>query len=201
MTIGTKLSAKYNLAILKKIRCFTFFHSIQDTLSSQSFQDIAHAGVSSKSWIATNMSKSFTQAFASSVVSIDPFAVITLVEYHDTSTVSNSSGVSDILLTRCMDAPETTINSLSSGLTVEVGATLHSILGFVLQVRSANFVQRLGRSPSCICCTIFCPKLCGRHAPWIVVERARNSAACVSAACVFQARGWNLCVGSCFQDR
>ena len=44
------------------------------------------------------------------------------------------------LLMRCVDAPESTIISLSSGLTVKVYSNLclQSVASFVLQVRSAN---------------------------------------------------------------
>ena len=64
-----------------------------------------------------NVSKCFTWTVASSVVSID--------------NVSNCSHDSSILLVNCIEAPESTRNSRSTWLMVEVDATLHSVLGFL----------------------------------------------------------------------
>ena len=64
----------------------------------------------------------------SSVLSTDPFAVSTVAGSRDTVTVSNSSGVGSTLLIICIEAPESTINYLSSALTAETDADPHSIL-------------------------------------------------------------------------
>ena len=56
-----------------------------------------------------------------SVVSTDPFAVISVVGRRDTLTVSNSSGDKPILLIIRIDAPESTNNKLFLSVwTVEV---------------------------------------------------------------------------------
>ena len=52
------------------------------------------------------MSKSFTFSVASSPVSIDTFAVVTVVGLRDTRMVSHSSSVNNFLLITCMEAPE-----------------------------------------------------------------------------------------------
>ena len=51
------------------------------------------------------------------------------IELTHVETIYNASGDNAILLVICMEAPESTINSLSSGFTVETDATLHSMLG------------------------------------------------------------------------
>ena len=53
---------------------------------------------------------------ASSCVCTSPLAVITVVGLLDVVTVSNSAEFKSFLLIMCIDAPESTTNSLSSGL-------------------------------------------------------------------------------------
>ena len=53
---------------------------------------------------------------ASSCVCTSPLAVITVVGLLDVVTVSNSAEFKSFLLVMCIDAPESTTNSLSSGL-------------------------------------------------------------------------------------
>ena len=79
---------------------------------------------------------------ASSVVSIDPFAVITVVGSQDIVTVSNSSCVISILLIIRMEAPESTMISLSSGSTVETDAAPHSIFGEKNAISFSRLVPR-----------------------------------------------------------
>ena len=67
-------------------------------------------------WTVTNMSKSCTKTVASSVCVDRPIR-------------RDHSRDNSILLITCRDAPEPTIIVLSSGLTVEVGATSYSIPG------------------------------------------------------------------------
>ena len=57
---------------------------------------------------------------ASSSVCTSPLAVITVIGLLDVVTVSNSAEVKSFLLTMCIDAPESTTNSLSYGLIVDV---------------------------------------------------------------------------------
>ena len=83
--------------------------------------------MSSSSWTVTNMSESFSLTLASSVVSIGPFAAISVVGTR-TLTVSNSSGDKPVLLMIRTEAPASAMNSLSSGLTVEVDAPTRSNL-------------------------------------------------------------------------
>ena len=45
-------------------------------------------------------------------MSIDPLIVTTVVSSRDTLTVYNSSGDKSVLLIFCIDAPESTMNSL-----------------------------------------------------------------------------------------
>ena len=51
---------------------------------------------------------------------------MTVIGSPDTLTVSNSSGDISVFLIICVEAAESTINSLSSGLAVEVGAAAPS---------------------------------------------------------------------------
>ena len=61
---------------------------------------------------------------ACSFVCTSPLAVITVVGLLDVVTVSNSAEFKSFLLIMCIDAPESTTNSLSSGLRVD-GAGRH----------------------------------------------------------------------------
>ena len=59
-----------------------------------------------------------TQTAASSFVCTSPLAVITVIGLLDVVTVSHSAEFKTFLLIMCIDAPESTTNSLSSRLTV-----------------------------------------------------------------------------------
>ena len=65
-------------------------------------------------------------AVASSCVCTSPLAVITVVGLLDVVTVSNSAEFKSFLLTVFIDAPESTTNSLSSGLIAD-GAGRHQV--------------------------------------------------------------------------
>ena len=95
--------AMYNLAILNKIRCLTFFPVVTEMAP---LVCLRRAGPS-----------------------IDPFAAITIVGSRDTLTVSTSSSDKSVLLIMCLDVPESSTNYLSSGLTVEVDCIAHPNLG------------------------------------------------------------------------
>ena len=58
-------------------------------------------------------SKSLTFAIASSFVCTSPFAVMTLVGFLHTRTVSSSAAFKSFLLSMCMEAQESTTNSVS----------------------------------------------------------------------------------------
>ena len=69
---------------------------------------------------------SLTYTIASSCVCTSPLAVMTVVGLHDFVKVSISVPLKSFLLIMCIDAPESTTNSLSSGLRVDAGRHLFS---------------------------------------------------------------------------
>ena len=142
---STKLSDLQGaiLPFLERFGVWPSFHSCEYPIYSQSFPRDTTAGVSSRSWTVTLLSKSFMWTFAFSVVLIDPVAVITVVGSRDALTVSSSSGDKSVLLIISMDAPDSTLNSLSSGLTVEVDATAHSNFGFKNVASFSRHVPRI----------------------------------------------------------
>ena len=71
--------------------------------------------MSSRSFTVTNKSNSLTCTVVSSFVCASPLAVTTVVEPLETFTVSNSAAFRSLLLSMCVDAPESTTNYLSSG--------------------------------------------------------------------------------------
>ena len=99
-------------------------HSCEYPCSSQSFPGDKTAGVSSRTFIVKNISNSLTYTIASSCVCTSPLAVMTIVGLHDFVKVSISASLKSFLLIMCIDAPESTTNSLSSGLRVD-GASKH----------------------------------------------------------------------------
>ena len=71
----------------------------------------------------------YTQFFvtvASSCVCTSPLAVMTIVGLHDFVKVSISASLKSFLLIVCIDAPESTTNSRSSGFNVDAGRHLFS---------------------------------------------------------------------------
>ena len=73
-----------------------------------------------------NISNSLTYTIASSCVCTSPLACMTIVGLHDFVKVSISALLKSFLLIMCIDAPESTTNSLSSGLRVDAGRHLFS---------------------------------------------------------------------------
>ena len=73
-----------------------------------------------------NISNSLTYTVASSCVCTSPLAVMTTVGLHDLVKVSISASFKSFLLIICIDAPESTTNSRSSGLRVDAGRHLFS---------------------------------------------------------------------------
>ena len=65
------------------------------------------------------MSNSLTYTIASSCVCTSQLAVMTIVGLHDFVKVSISASLKSFLLIICIDAPESTTNSLSSSLRVD----------------------------------------------------------------------------------
>ena len=92
--------------------------------SWQSFPSDKTAGVSSRTFIVKNFPNSLRYTVASSGVCTSPMAVLTVDGLLEVVTVSNSAEFKSFLLIMCIDAPQSTTNSLSSGLGVD-GAGRH----------------------------------------------------------------------------
>ena len=74
----------------------------------------------SRTFIVKNITNSLTYTIASSCVCTSPLAVMTIVGLHDFVKVYISASLkSFFLLIMCIDAPESTTNSRSSGLRVD----------------------------------------------------------------------------------
>ena len=71
-------------------------------------------------------SNSLTYTVASSYVCTSPLAVMTLVRLHDFVKVSISASLKSFLLIICIDTPELTTNSRSSGQRFDAGRHLFS---------------------------------------------------------------------------
>ena len=80
----------------------------------------------SRTFIVKNISNSLTYTIASSCVCTSPLAVMTIEGLHDFVKVSISALLKSFLLIMCIDAPESTTNSLSSGFNVDAGKHLFS---------------------------------------------------------------------------
>ena len=80
----------------------------------------------SRTFIVKNIPNSLTYTFASSCVCTSPLAGMTVVGLHDFVKVSISASLKSFLLIMCIDAPESTTNSRSSGLIVDAGRHLIS---------------------------------------------------------------------------
>ena len=94
--------------------------------SSQSFPSDNTAGLLSRTFIVKKISNSFTYTVASSCVCTSRLAVMIIVRLHDFVKVSISASLKSFLLIICIDAPESTTDSLSSGLRVDAGRHLFS---------------------------------------------------------------------------
>ena len=122
-TRGTKLSVSQIILFPSLVNrgFWPLTHSWEYPWSSQSLPSDRTAGVSSRNCTVTNRFLSWTNTCASSWVCTSSLAVNTTVGVLDLVTVSISSELNSFLLIMCIDAPESTTNSRSSGL-VEVGA-------------------------------------------------------------------------------
>ena len=115
-TTGTKFSVLHCIRIPFSIWCvfWPLIHSCEYPCSPQSFPSDKTAGVSSRTFIVMNISNSLTYTIASSCVCTSPLAVKTIAGLHDFVKVSISASLKSFLLIMCIDAPESTTNSLSS---------------------------------------------------------------------------------------
>ena len=116
-TIGTKFSVLHCARKPFSMRCGfgPVIHSYECPWSSQSFPSDNTAGVSSRTFIVKNISNSL----ASSCVCTSPLAVMTVVGLLDVVKESISAEFKSFMLITRIDAPESTTNSLSSGLRVD----------------------------------------------------------------------------------
>ena len=105
---------------------WTVIHSYEYPCSSQSFPSNKTAGVSSRTIIVKSISNSLTYTVASSCVCTSPLAVMTIVRLHDFVKVAISALLRSFLLIMCIDAPESTTNSRSSGVRFDAGRHLFS---------------------------------------------------------------------------
>ena len=110
------------------LRCgfWPLIHSKEYLFSSQNFPSDNTAGVFSRTFIVKNLTNSLTYTAAPSCVCTSPLAVMTFVGQHDVVKVSISASLKSFLLIMCIDAPESTTNSLSSGFNVDAGRHLFS---------------------------------------------------------------------------
>ena len=127
-TIGTKFSVLHCIRIPFLRRCGfrPLIHSDEYPCSSQGFLSDKTAGVFSRTFFVKNISNSLTYTVASSCVCTSPLAVMTIVGLHDFGKVSISAEFKSFLLIMCIDAPEWTTNSRSSGLRLGAGKHLFS---------------------------------------------------------------------------
>ena len=96
-------------------------------------------------------------AIASTCVCTSPLAVVTILGLHDSVKVSISAFLKSCMLIMCIDAPESTTNSLSSGFNVDAGRHVFSgdeknatlSCSFNLNIFLANF-HAASRAP-CPC--------------------------------------------------
>ena len=96
--------------------------------SSQSSPRERTAGISSGSITVTNKSNSLTYRgfFSGLHLAVGRHSPLAVVGLHDFVKVSISASLKSFLLIICIDAPESTTNSLSSGLRVDAGKHLFS---------------------------------------------------------------------------
>ena len=104
------------------------------------------AGVSSRSFTVTNKSNSLTYTVASSFVCTSPLTATTFVGLLETLTISNSDEFRSFLFNMCIDALESTTNSLSSRFFADGGGRHQTSVGgsFVL---SFELQDAFGHSP------------------------------------------------------
>ena len=116
--------ALYSNTVFNEMRFLTVDLFGRIPCSSQSFPSDKNAGVSSRTSIVKNKTNSLTKTVASSCVCTSPLALMTIVGLHEIVKVSISASFKSFLLIMCIDAPESTTNSRSSGLRFD-GAGRH----------------------------------------------------------------------------
>ena len=117
------------------------------------------AGVFSRTFTVKKNSKSLTYTVASSCVCTSPLAVMTIVALHDFVNVSISAEFKSFLLIMCIDAPESTTKSRSSGLSFDAGRHLFSegekgaalFFSFTFRTLLASFHAASRAPSSCHC--------------------------------------------------
>ena len=127
VTIGSSpCYRKSEFRLLMRCGFRPLIHSQEHPFSSQSFPIDNTADLLSRTFIVRNISNSLTYTIVSSCVCTSPLAVMTIVGLHDFVKVSISALLKSFLLIMCIDAPESTTNSLSSGFNVDAGRHLFS---------------------------------------------------------------------------
>ena len=99
--------------------------------------------------------QSLTYTIASSCVCTSPLAVMTIVGLHDFVKVSISASLKSFLLIICIDAPESTTNSRSSGFNVDAGKHLFSADKNVALL--CSFKHKFGQLPRCFAGSLLLP--------------------------------------------
>ena len=103
-------------------------------------------------------SNSLTYTVASSCVCTSPLVVMTIVGLHDFVKISISASLKSILLIICIDAPESTTISRSSGLRVDAGRHLFSEgEKNVAMIFLFEFYHTFGQLPRCFAGTLLLP--------------------------------------------
>ena len=116
------------------------------------------AGVFPRTFFVKNMSNSLTYTIVSSCVCTSSLTVLTIVGLHDFVKASISASLRSFLLIMCIDAPESTTNSLSSSFNVDAGRHLFSgdeknVAFFML----LQFEHIFGQLPRCFAGTLLLP--------------------------------------------
>ena len=94
---------------------------------------------------------------ASSCVCTSPLAVLTIVRQHDFVKVSISASLKSFLLIMCIDAPESTTNSRSSGFNVDASRHLFSEGEKNVALLAPLFLYTFGQLPRCFAGTLLLP--------------------------------------------
>ena len=112
----------------------------------------------SRTFIVKKISNSLTYTIASLCVCTSPLAVMTIVGLHVFVKVSISESFKSFLLIICIDAPESTTNSRSSGLRIDAGRHLFSEGEKNIALScSFNFNTTFGQLPRCFAGTLLLP--------------------------------------------
>ena len=159
-TIGTQLSVSHCIRIpfLTGCVCWPPIYSWEYPFASQRFPSDNIVDVFSMTFIVKNMSNSLTSTVATSCVCTYPLEVLTIVGLHDFVKVSISASLKSFLLIMCIDAPESTTNSHSSGFNVDAGRHLFSEGEKNIALScSFSFQHIFGQLPHCVAGTLLLP--------------------------------------------